>query len=387
MKQRILLRILFLAAGLAFLATAASAEVDCKDAQSIKGLVKNPAAMTQDEYEAVLDTLSCCDIDQTKLAFAGKCATNEALGLLKKEKAKIPSINPLVPKLIKNSAPQVRARAYEELSGLFGSSSQDVALAKEAIASETDPYALKMLIWKGVHNLGNRVPEVGTFLLKMAQHEHPQVRWAAAVALGNTWSDKVPGATDAIITLIGDPDEKVRKMACKEAGKLGDEKIIAPITDVLNDDAKANMHSECMQGLTTLWLDFPFHKRYSEAAYKAAMDYYKKTPRTDKIPAWSSIKLAGEYAKPVGNKDAFADWKNQASYYKPDELIAIMTDIVKDPQANWMGRNAALTVIGKAGGKEALDKLAPEVEALNDPKAKFIKDGYQKALKEVEKGK
>ena len=52
-----------------------------------------------------------------------------------------------------------------------------------------------------------------------------------------------------------------------------------------------------------------------------------------------------------------------------------------------MGRNAALTVIGKAGGKEALDKLAPEVEALNDPKAKFIKDGYQKALKEVEKGK
>ena len=46
-----------------------------------------------------------------------------------------------------------------------------------------------------------------------------------------------------------------------------------------------------------------------------------------------------------------------------------------------------LTVIGKAGGKEALDKLAPEVEALNDPKAKFIKDGYQKALKEVEKGK
>ncbi|MBO4793760.1 MAG: HEAT repeat domain-containing protein [Deltaproteobacteria bacterium] len=387
MKQKTLLRILFLAAGLAFLATAASAEVDCKDAQSIRGLVKDPAAMTQDEYEAVLDTLSCCDIDQTKLAFAGKCATNEALGLLRKEKAKIPSINPLVPKLIKSSAPQVRARAYEELSGLFGSSSQDVALAKEAIASETDPYALKMLIWKGVSNLGNKVPEVATFLVNMAKHEHPQVRWAAAVALGNTWSDKVPGAVDTIIALIGDEDKNVRQIACGGAGKLGDEKVIGPIVDVLNDETKADMHSRCMQGLTTLWLDYPFHKRYSEAAYKATMDYYKKTPRTDKIPVWATIKLAGEYAKPVGKKDAFAEWKSQASYYKPDELIAVMTDIVKDPQANWMGRTAALNVIGKAGGKEALDKLGPEVEALSDPKAKLVKDGYQKALKEAEKAK
>ena len=387
MKQRTLLCILFLAGGLAFLPAVASAEVDCKDAQSIKGLVKDPAAITQDEYEAILDTLSCCEIDQTKLEMAGKCATNEALGMLRKEKAKFPSINPLMPKLLKHSAPQVRARAYEELSGFFGSSSQDVAQAKEAIASETDPYALKMLIWKGVHNLGNKEPEVGAFLVKMAKHEHPQVRWASAVALGNSWSDKVPGAVDTIITLIGDEDKSVRQIACGGAGKLGDDKVIGPIVEVLNDEAKSDMHSRCMQGLTTLWLDPPFHKRYSEAAYKAAMDYYKKTPRTDKVPAWSSIKLAGDYAKPMGNKDAFADWKTQASYYKPDELIAIMTDIVKDPQANWMGRNAALTVIGKAGGKEALDKLAPEVEALNDPKAKFIKDGYQKALKEAEKGK
>ena len=45
-------------------AVAAHAAVDCKSPESIKGLVKNPPAMTSDEYEAILNAHSCCDIDQ-----------------------------------------------------------------------------------------------------------------------------------------------------------------------------------------------------------------------------------------------------------------------------------------------------------------------------------
>lgn len=378
---------LALFASCAFAAAPAQAEVNCKDAQAIKGLVKDPKAMTLDEYEAVLNARSCCEIDQTKLELAGKCPADEALRLLRNDKAKIPSINPLVPKLVKSASPQVRARGYEELSDFLGSSEQDKALAKEAIASEKDPYALKMLIWKGVHNLGNEVPEVGEFLVKMSKHEHPQVRWAAATALGNTWSDKVPGATDAIVALMGDSDEQVRKLACRGAGKLGDEKVIPAIAAILNDEGKEKMHGDCVRGLATLWLDYPFHKRFSAAAYKATMDYYKKTPRTDKVPAWSSFSPIVDFAKPKAKEDSFAAWKAKASYYKPNEQIAIMTEIVKDPQANQMARGQALTVIGKVGGKAALEKVASVVEGLSDPKAAAVKRSYQTALQKVEQGK
>lgn len=355
----------------------AGTKMDCSavTADSLKAKVADPKNITKDEYVAVLEGLACCSVNEKTFAIDKKeCAVNAALDALKKDGAKLPSLDSVADRLVKNESPLVRGKAYSAFSGLFGASDKDLSIAKDAIKTEKDPYALQELV-AGLSNEGNKDPDVAKFLLDMSKHENSFVRRKAAIALGNTWSNKVEGAVDAVITLMSDDDENVAKLACSGAGKLNDEKVIEPIVKILNDESKEKLHGECVRGLATMWLDYPTHKNHNEAAYKATMDYLKKTPRTNKIPAWNAIASFNTVAeKEIGS------WKSAATWFKIDDFSAVMSDLIKDKDFNWLGKSPAMKAVSALGGKAALEKLAPAVEASGDDK---VKDAYAKELEKA----
>ena len=370
---------LFLSLFLTALITPSFAQ-QCKSEEELKALVKNPPAMSQDEYEQILTAYSCCEIDQKKLDLKYKdCAAFNALNALRKEKVKLPAIEPLIPKLIKSPSPQVRAKIYPELGGFFGSSQNDIQNALQAIKAEQDLYAMKILIRDGIHKLGNKVPEVASYLKEKAKHENPEIRQAVARALASPSSNKVEGVVDVVVALMNDSEEKVAKFACSGAGDLGNEAVIEPIVAILNDASKAKLHSDCISALSRLWYEYSGHSNTSEKAYKANLDYWKKTPRTADVPAWTSFNSITS----KGSK--FEDWKAKATYFKAEELIAVLSEIIQDSNASSHARRAAIRAIAGQGGKDEINKLAAKIEALTDKDAQAVQKEYKTVAEKVNK--
>ena len=344
---------------------------------SLKALAKiedknGKQVITADSYAEILDSLKCCKIDEKSFTLNKKeCLTYEAIDQLKKDKVLFPATQEVMPTLVKSDSPIVRGEGYKGIASIFGAKKENIGLGKDAIKNEKDPYALQELV-AGLSNEGNKDPEVGKFLVDMSKHENNFVRRKAAVALGNTWSNKVDGAVDAIITLMSDADENVAKLACAGSGKLGDEKVIEPIVKILNDESKEKIHGDCVRGLSVMWLDYPFHKNHNENAYKATMDYLKKSPRTNKIPSWSAIATFSTTANNKGELDA---WKKEATWFNQDEFIALMTDLIKDDNFNWLGKTPAMKAIASFGGKAEIEKLGKVVDGLSDQK---VKDAYKR---------
>ena len=107
------------------------------------------------------------------------------------------------------------------------------------------------------------------------------------------------------------------------------------------------------------------------------MNYFKKTPRNEHVPAWLALSSISNISK--SNID---EWKKKATYYNPKEIIDAMTDILKDPKADFVARKETLFVIKTHGGKKALEALKPVVDKLSDDKASTIKSALESHLKE-----
>ena len=77
------------------------------------------------------------------------------------------------------------------------------------------------------------------------------------------------------------------------------------------------------------------------------------------------------------NEDKFDAWKKKAKYYKPKEIVEVMTEIIKDKNADYLARCCAVDVIAKHGGKKAFKDLKPIIKKLKDEKADSIRNAYK----------
>lgn len=334
--------------------------------------IKDINNVTVDEYVWLISTYSNVEVKEDFTLESN--ITDEAIKQIKSD-AK-PKLNQYLEKLLNSDSKQVRGYGISLITSLIGVSKDNLELAKKLIKTEKDPYVL----YKATRALSNEAKsdkEIADFLIKMASNDNAKIRAASANALGNTWSQGVNGAVDTIIKLMNDKDTDVRKAACRYSGKLGDESVIAPLVKILNNAADADIHGSCVEGLVTLWYDYPFFKNTSEKAYKATMDYLKKTPRTEKIPAWTAV---GSF-KTTSTQDSFKEWKKKATYFKEDEVYNVMVDIIKDGNANYLARTSAIDII-KAHCSEAKFKgLKSIIDGLKDSKATSVKSSYDNKAK------
>lgn len=331
--------------------------------------IKDQQNVTLDEFVELVSTYSNVRItDDLELE---ENITTEAIKKLKENGAKMPSPEEYVEPLLKSETPQVRGYAISNVGSLLGVSDGHIAAAQELLKTEKDPYVIRCAV-DALANEGGKNAEVGKFLLNAAKNENARVRRQAAYALGNSWSKDLDGAVDAIITLMSDSDADVRNAAYRYAGKLADERVVEPIAQMLKNPDEVAFHSNGVEGLAYLWYDFPFHENTSEAAYRATMDYLKTTPRAKDIPSWTAISSLKNK-----NDSHYNEWRAKATYFNADEFAQIMTEIIKDENANSFARSGAVENIAAHCSKETFDSLAPVIDGLTDKDAKSIQDTYK----------
>ena len=337
----------------------------------IKEFIKDEQNITLDEFVNLASTYSYATINN-KLEL-DENITDKAIN-----KAKLPAAKEFVEPLLKSDAPQVRGYAFSNIATFFGASDSHKASAKEILKTEKEPYVIKCAV-KALGNEGGKDAEIGKFLLSAAKNENAVVRRQAAVALGSTWNKTLDGAVDAEIGLMKDSDNEVRKAAYEYAGHLGDDRVVAPISEMLKNEADADLHSSGVRGLVWLWYDYPSHENTSEAAYRATIDYFKTTPGSDKVPAWAAVTSFTN--KSEKNYDA---WKAKATYFNTDELYEVMLGLVKNENLGRMTRGYACKPVAVHCTKEQFEAFGEVVNALTDKNAKFIQDEYQNQAKKLE---
>lgn len=342
----------------------------------IKEFIKDEQNITLDEFIDLASTYSYATINN-KLEL-DENITDKAIKKLKENKAKLPAAKEFVEPLLKSDAPQVRGYAFSNIATFFGASDSHKASAKEILKTEKEPYVIKCAV-KALGNEGGKDAEIGKFLLDAAKNENAVVRRQAAVALGSTWNKTLNGAVDAEIELMKDSDKEVRKAAYEYAGLLGDDRVVAPISEMLKNEADADLHSSGVKGLVWLWYDYPSHENTSEAAYRATIDYLKTTPGSDKIPAWAAVTS-------FTNKSEknYAAWKEKATYFNTDELYEVMLGIAKNENLSRLARGYACKPVAAHCSKEQFEAFGTVVNALTDKDAKFIQDEYQNQSKKLE---
>lgn len=342
----------------------------------IKEFIKDEQNITLDEFIDLASTYSYATINN-KLEL-DENITDKAIKKLKENKAKLPAAKEFVEPLLKSDAPQVRGYAFSNIATFFGASDSHKASAKEILKTEKEPYVIKCAV-KALGNEGGKDAEIGKFLLDAAKNENSAVRRQAAVALGSTWNKTLNGAVDAEIELMKDSDKEVRKAAYEYAGLLGDDRVVAPISEMLKNEADADLHSSGVKGLVWLWYDYPSHENTSEAAYRATIDYLKTTPGSDKVPAWAAVTS-------FTNKSEknYAAWKEKATYFNTDELYEVMLGIAKNENLSRLARGYACKPVAAHCSKEQFEAFGTVVNALADKDAKFIQDEYQNQSKKLE---
>ena len=241
--------------------------------------------------------------------------------------------------LMASEYPQVRAVAYEQVFGIFGADSADLDAAISALAQETDPYCLYVAV-KAVGNEMSKRKEIADFIFRMADHENPLIRRRTTTYIGSSRAAEVDGTIEKLIAMMSDEDQSVREAACEAAGDQHNEAVIEPLVAILNNPEEAEIHGAAIDGLSTLWLDYPYHKHASEAAYRATLDYYSVKPRTDKIPAWSGIPEFN-----MINQNKFSEWPGKDTWFDADEFFGVMADVIADPDMNWLGKEPAMKAI------------------------------------------
>ena len=330
--------------------------------------------LTAEEYVSLLETYRFVPIDDDSLTLTDyQSITRQALDAVSKAQ---PPQSAYFVMLLQSPYPQARGIAYEGVSDFLGAAEEDVTAVLEALKTEEDPYCLLCAV-NGLRNQMKTRAEVADFIFRMADHEHSVIRKAAAVAIGNSWSIGVEGTVEKIITLIGDEDEGVRKSACAYAGKLHDDRVVPALVAVLNDPSQASVHGDAVRGLSYLWLDYPYHAETSEAAYRATLDYYAKTPRDAKVPSWSGI---GSFN--TVNARKIADWYGKAGYFNADAFFDVMADFIMDPDASSLGKTPAMKAIIALCPEKFAD-LDPLMAACEDKK---LVDSYNN-LKSQQAGK
>jgi hypothetical protein len=349
-------------------------------------IFKDPKAISETEYEALLLGIDKCDVTEETHILKEACPALVVLRkvhLIKEEDfvlAQGVNRTAIGERLFPTAGGKLKSYLIMNRGSLFGQSADSVKELLNIVKDDKDP----VVIGATIRLLSNEMkkPEAAGYIFGHAKHEDAILRREAARAIGNSWSKGVEGAVEAIIELMKDADQKVRGAACAGAGKLADDQVIETITAILDNPEEHKIHSNCVDGLEYMWFQFPFHENLSEAAYNAQVAYFKKTPRSENIPAWNS----------VGGLRSTSDrtieaWKKNATYFKPAEYLAVMTEIALDNDANWLGRTSAVDVIAKWGTVKQLEALGKQLDKMEGTHVKHVRDKVASKLKELAEAK
>lgn len=318
------------------------------------------AALTPDAYEALLLALATCPILGEHID--PKCPARQAFQEARTRANTLPDLSGLTARLgrehIAHESPAVRMQTAAFLTSVFGADPSNQGVFIAAARAEKEPAVLASML-QAVGAKGGESPEIGELLLDMASHPSPAVRKKVMVWLGSSWNAALEGSLDTLIDRIeNDPDQEVRRFACKYSGDRGDDRMI-PIYEKYTADPAADpkLYAACMEGLMNSWLHYPRFQTHSEKAYRLALKRLAYTPRSKDAPPWTIMDDFAELGT-SGNKKV-EEWRGKIKgWFSPREVIAVLRAIAVDPQAYRLARTGAVrSMVALGASKKQLEAL------------------------------
>ncbi|MBQ9817335.1 MAG: hypothetical protein IJM59_07725 [Proteobacteria bacterium] len=259
-------------------------------------------------------------------------------------------------KALKHSDPQIRRLPMVNMTYNLekGSKSEKADALLYILQNETDPEVLTTALRSNMNNLtvSNDFYEA---YKKHAASDNADIRMAAMYGIINSNNHSVEGIEDEGIKFLDDKDARISSGACKELLSNKYTSAMPKIEEIMKSSTDEVMLETCAKGLMDLWYYAPFFKEFDAKAYQLTLDYLKKTPRTKNLPGWSIISTLTKAPKD--------EWKELAKEFNAKDLVAALSEIVKDDVAGKLSREYSIKAIAVHGTKadlEALDKAVTD---------------------------
>lgn len=317
---------------------------------------KDPIPLSQERLRTLVLALAPCKL--TERGIDDNCAQYKALEAAKRDRTtwdkKLESQQgPLGLELLKQPSDPIRHYAVT-LMGTNRAGGVKRAYVKTIIkASETEANAavLKNMIYTLASNQ-DQDRKVGRWILGHLAHSQPLVRKQAIMSL-TTWGKKTKGVAKAILqTLSNDKSSEVRQAACKGIGDLEDASVIPTLKTLLTEQStEVPLYEACFIGLIKMWTRYVMPpERPSAAAYKLTLALLRNKPRDTQHPPFQIVNYLGGLKSNSSQQDA---WRKAAKFYNADEFQKAAAEVVSDPNASWISRNALLALIADMGASRA----------------------------------
>lgn len=345
------------------------AEYDAMTAeQLVKKYVADPANITVEEYCNLIATYAFVPTTEDG-DFEYENKTKDAIKIVKDAGGKIPSVlDPQVAQImLAHPYPNARAYYYSTLSSGFadqGSATYNALLAQ--YSNETELFVIANLISGASKSLGAD-PDYCAFVLSLADSEEIMIRRRVAVQLDRLTAADRDTLVATGIQMMSDPEKAVRNAAMESCGDFGGDEFVEPLNAILMDVEQSDSHSSASKGMVALW----YHYNFSEAAYRATLEYFKTESTDPDSPCWEAI---NELTIKTGSR--YDEWRAEASYFNEAELVEIMRQLVLDAEKAHLIKVSAVKVIGAHGTADDLNELRSVLETM---------EGMEKYIEEVDK--
>ena len=341
--------------------------------------------LNEKDYEVIVLSLETCSVDEKRGYIENGC---EAFETLKMARARRNSTVPNQPEMwrliadrnLSHPSPPVRIYSAQLLTSALGVKRDMYKRLLEASRGEQSPAVLQALV-RGLRMHVGKDPEIATRLLELSKHEDEHVRDAVIVGLTSLWASGSEGTLERAMEMVReDPSMAVRKTGCANLGSRADDRALPLLEEYTAwPPVDKDLYNDCFRGLVSMWSSPVPHKQPSQKAYELTMARLSETPRSDERPAWMAF-----------SNLAWANKKellSRAPYIDIEKLRKLLEEIISDKQANWLGRNSAITALLQLGAtREDIERIKKRAY---DPKEidKGSPDSYvlNKLDKEIER--
>ncbi|MCA9670521.1 MAG: HEAT repeat domain-containing protein [Myxococcales bacterium] len=330
--------------------------------KNLKDTLDNKAEpLTPEKYEALIVALESCTLKPNG-QIDWKCPAYKALRDAKRNrktllKNLLGTNAKIGAKLMKHKGAAVRWYSIGLMSSAFAGGVKDdniKALLEHAKTEKEGPVLIK--IANTVASNQKKNPEVGDWLIALLKHSDEHVRVAAAYQL-TAWGQETKGAGKALAAVLKkDESDKVKAAACKGAGKLQDESLIPTMAKLAkNKKTPPTVYSACFAGAVMMWTRWIFPpKKPSRKAYGLTLALLKAKPRDKDHPPWTIVSYFRALQKKDQDSDKQKTWRAAAKFYKPQQMMTAIGQVITDPNAGWMVRSYFVDQIGKMGATKAM---------------------------------
>ena len=275
---------------------------------------KAPAINALEPYERIVRGFETCGLEGNQIV--STCPAVHTFG------AEMQGVSPDIrakvgARMIDHRSPAVRVQAASMVR---------LDVLARAAATERDPRVLEAFVRIAGKHAGD--PDASSLLRVAARHPDTGVRLDAVDAIAQN-PNMSSGAETLVALAETDPDLRVRRSACEQAGRFGGPAVLPLYERATANVTDPDFYAACMGGLASMVTK-------SEPAYRLFLRRIAETPRTEHTPPWTVMSV-------------FCDVEARPAFIDVVSVRRVFASVVTDRAASMLARSAAIESLAGLG--------------------------------------